>query len=53
LPPDGRPDFQCKFYALRKDGAFGAGAVLSGAQYSVCDEQGARVIDSPFLFEKK
>lgn len=51
--PDGRPDFQVKLYAIRKDGAFGGAAIFSGAQYAVCDASGARLIDAPFLYERK
>lgn len=49
---DGRPDFDLKFYAVRKDGAWGGASLYSGAQMSVCDEQGARAVPMAFLFER-
>jgi N4-(beta-N-acetylglucosaminyl)-L-asparaginase len=35
LREDGRPNFDVKFYALAKDGRFGAAAIWSGAKYAV------------------
>lgn len=51
--PDGRPTFDLKFYALRKDGAFGAASLYSGGQYAVHDGKEARVIEAPYVFERK
>jgi N4-(beta-N-acetylglucosaminyl)-L-asparaginase len=50
--PEGRPDFNVKFYALRKDGAFGSAALQPKAQFSICDAEGARVLDAASLYEK-
>lgn len=51
LTPEGRPNFNVRFYALRKDGAYGCAALYSGNTFAVHDSQGARVIESPSLFD--
>ncbi len=48
--PDGRPNFNVRFYALRKDGAYGCATLYQGHQFAVCDAAGARLIDAPALF---
>jgi N4-(beta-N-acetylglucosaminyl)-L-asparaginase len=48
----GRPRFDMKIYALRKDGAHGAASLFSGAQYAVCEQDGeARLEPAAFVFE--
>jgi len=34
---DGKPDFQLKFYAVRKDGAYGSACMLEGGEFAVMD----------------
>ncbi len=46
------PVFDLKFYALRKDGLFGGASLWSGAQMSVADAGGARVIPIPSLYQR-
>jgi N4-(beta-N-acetylglucosaminyl)-L-asparaginase len=53
LGPDGRPNFDLKFYALRKDGAYGSATLFSGAKFSVDDGTGAKTVDAAYLFEKQ
>ena len=48
--PEGRPNFNVRFYALRKDGAYGCATLYQGHQFAVCDTQGPRLIDAPALF---
>lgn len=50
--PDGRVNFDLKFYALRKDGAYGAATLFPGAEFAVCDERGARAERAASLYEK-
>jgi N4-(beta-N-acetylglucosaminyl)-L-asparaginase len=51
LTPDGKPNFNVRFYALRKDGAYGCATMYAGHQFAVCDGAGARLIDAPSLYE--
>jgi N4-(beta-N-acetylglucosaminyl)-L-asparaginase len=53
LGADGRPIFDIKFYALRKDGAHGAASLRPGAEYAVHDSKGARLVPAPSLFSEK
>lgn len=48
--PDGRPNFNVRFYALRKDGAYGCATLYQGHKFAVCDAQGPRLLDAPSLF---
>ncbi len=50
LGPDGRPNFGLNFYAVNKAGEFG-GAAFGRSRFAVCDEQGARLVDSAALYE--
>ena len=50
--PDGRPNFDIKFYALAKDGRFGAASLWSGAKFAVCSEGISRREDCAYLFER-
>ena len=52
LKADGRPDFDVKFYALAKDGRFGAAALWSGARFSVYAGGRNRHEDCAHLFER-
>jgi len=50
--PDGRPNFDIKFYALRKDGAYGAASIYPGAKMAVHDGTSAKSVDAAFLYER-
>ncbi|MGQ0626989.1 MAG: N(4)-(beta-N-acetylglucosaminyl)-L-asparaginase, partial [Phycisphaerales bacterium] len=52
LDAKGRPNFDVKLYALRKDGAFGSASIYKGAKFSVDDGNGPRGVDCAFLFER-
>ena len=45
----GKKDFQVGFLALTKEGVFGAYSILGGFNYAVYDQEGNRLIDSPFI----
>jgi len=49
---DGRPNFDVKFYALAKDGRFGAAAIWSGAKYAVHAGGRNRLEECAYLFKK-
>jgi N4-(beta-N-acetylglucosaminyl)-L-asparaginase len=49
----GRPNFDVKFYALRKDGAFGAASIWAGGQFSVATSTGARVLPAASLYPER
>lgn len=53
LDEKGRPLFQLKFYALRKDGVYGAAVMWSdyGGRFAVCDDKGPRLEDCAYLYE--
>lgn len=52
LDPQGRPNFNVTFYALRKDGAYGSASMWKGGSYAVHDAQNHRVLQSQWLFER-
>ena len=52
LDPRGRPLFDLEFYALAKDGRFGAASAYEGGQFAVADAQGARLVPLGFMFKK-
>ncbi|MCX4244027.1 N(4)-(beta-N-acetylglucosaminyl)-L-asparaginase [Paraliomyxa miuraensis] len=49
--PDGKPDFNVKFYAVDKAGRFG-GAAIYGGELAVCDGKGNRKEPMARLFEE-
>ncbi|MBU0717702.1 MAG: N(4)-(beta-N-acetylglucosaminyl)-L-asparaginase [Planctomycetes bacterium] len=49
---DGRPNFDVKFYALAKDGRFGAAAIWSEAQFAVWSDGRNRLEDCAYLYER-
>lgn len=53
LDETGKPNFNVNFYAVNKRGEYGAAAIWSGGQFSVCDKSGNRHEDSAYLFERK
>lgn len=52
LDAKGRPNFDVKLYALRKDGAVGCASMYNGAKFAVADQAGARLVDAAHLFER-
>lgn len=53
LRPDGTPTFDLKFYALRKDGAYGAASLFSGGQFSAFEGSGpAKVLPMAFRLQR-
>jgi len=50
--PDGRVNFDLKFYALRKDGAYGAATLFPGGSLAVCDEAGPHVIAAASVYDR-
>ena len=53
LDDKGRPRFDLNFYAVAKDGSYGAASIYSGGRFAVADAKGARLEDSAFLFKKE
>lgn len=49
---DGRPNFDVKFYAVRKDGLYGSASIWSGAKFSVATRDGARHEACAHLYER-
>ncbi len=49
---DGRPNFDVKFYALSKDGGFGAASIWSGAEFAVFADGRNRREDCACLYER-
>lgn len=49
--PDGKVNFDIKFYALRKDGAYGAASMYRGAKLAVCHEGGAHTVDALSVYD--
>lgn len=52
LGEDGRPNFGLKFYLLNKRGEHAGVSMWGPAQFAVCDEQGPRLEECAFLYEK-
>lgn len=50
--PDGRPNFDIKFYALAKDGRFGAASLWSGAKFAVSADGRSRLEECAYFFER-
>lgn len=51
LNAQGRPTFNLNFYAINKNGEFGAASIFSGGRYAAWDGQSAARHDSAYLFE--
>jgi len=47
----GLPNFNVRFYALRKDGLFGSASLYGTSQFAVADASGDRLVDAGFLLE--
>ncbi len=52
LDEKGRPKFNLSFYAVRKDGAYGAASMWSGARYAVHDGTRNQLKECAYLFER-
>ena len=52
LDSRGRPLFDLEFYALAKDGRFGAASAYEGGTFAVADAQGARLVPLAFMFKR-
>jgi N4-(beta-N-acetylglucosaminyl)-L-asparaginase len=52
LDDRGRPRFDLQYYALRKDGAYGAATFYQGARFAVADAKGARLEEGAYLYER-
>jgi N4-(beta-N-acetylglucosaminyl)-L-asparaginase len=52
LDEQGRPTFGLSFYALNKNGEFGAASIWAGRTHAVFDGHEARVRDSAYLYER-
>lgn len=50
LDAHGRPRFNLQFYALARDGRFGAATMYEGARFAVADERGARRVECAYLY---
>lgn len=51
LDDRGRPYFDLEYYALAKDGRYAGVSYYEGGTFAVCDERGARVEKSGYLFK--
>jgi N4-(beta-N-acetylglucosaminyl)-L-asparaginase len=52
LDRNGRPLFDLEFYALAKDGRFGAASAYEGGRFAVADANGARLVPMAFKFSR-
>jgi N4-(beta-N-acetylglucosaminyl)-L-asparaginase len=52
LDDRGRPKFDLQFYAINKEGRYGAASLYEGARFAVCDERGARVEQCGYLYRR-
>lgn len=50
--PDGRPNFDVKFYAVARDGRWGSASLWSGAKFAVHAEGRSRLEEAAYLFER-
>jgi N4-(beta-N-acetylglucosaminyl)-L-asparaginase len=53
LNEKGRPYFDLNYYAVSKDGRFAGACAYQGGRYAVADAQGARLMDSVYLFKRE
>jgi N4-(beta-N-acetylglucosaminyl)-L-asparaginase len=53
LDERGRPRFDLTYYAIAKDGSYGAASMYSGGRFAVADAKGARLEDAAFLFKRE
>jgi N4-(beta-N-acetylglucosaminyl)-L-asparaginase len=50
---DGRPSFDVRFYALSKEGRFGAASLYAGGSFAVDDGSGARLVQAASLYQDR
>jgi hypothetical protein len=48
----GRPFFDLSYYAINKKGEFAGAVAYEGSKFAVCDAQGARLVESAYLFKR-
>jgi N4-(beta-N-acetylglucosaminyl)-L-asparaginase len=53
LDEEEHPNYNVSFYAVNKQGDYGAAAMRSGRQFAVCDSNGNRHEDMAYLFERR
>jgi N4-(beta-N-acetylglucosaminyl)-L-asparaginase len=53
LDDRGRPRFDLSFYAVAKDGSYGAATMYSGGKFAVADAKGARLEEGASLFKRE
>lgn len=53
LADNGRPRFDLQFYALKKDGTYGAATLYQGARFAVADAKGPRLEECAYLFKRE
>ncbi|MGQ9618490.1 MAG: N(4)-(beta-N-acetylglucosaminyl)-L-asparaginase [Candidatus Aminicenantia bacterium] len=49
----GRPKFNLSFYAIRKDGLYGAASIWSGSKYAIHDGRENKLLDCAYLFKRE
>ena len=53
LDENGRPRFDLNYYAVSKDGRVAGACAYQGGRYAVCDEKGARLVESAYLYKRE
>ncbi|HEX6966294.1 MAG TPA: N(4)-(beta-N-acetylglucosaminyl)-L-asparaginase, partial [Gemmatimonadaceae bacterium] len=53
LSDTGRPRFDLQYYALKKDGTYGAATLYEGARFAVADATGPRLEKCAYLFKRE
>ncbi len=48
--PDGKPDFNVSFYAIRKDGQYGSASIFGGPKFAIHDGQQAILLPAKSLY---
>jgi len=49
---DGRPSFDVRFYALSREGSFGAASLYAGGTFAVDDGSGPRIVQAASLYKE-
>jgi len=52
LDSNGRPLFDLEFYALTKDGRYGAASAYEGGRFAVADSSGARLVSMAYKYTR-
>ncbi|HUO50887.1 MAG TPA: N(4)-(beta-N-acetylglucosaminyl)-L-asparaginase [Gemmatimonadaceae bacterium] len=53
LDGNGRPKIDLEYYAVAKDGSYGASTMYEGRKFAVCDANGARLEECAYLYRKE